>query len=180
MRIAISGSHRTGKSTLVDELSTLLPGYTTIDEPYHVMAEDGYEFCHPPSAEDYQAQLEHSIESLSEDETNVLFDRCPVDFLGYISIHEDADILDLDEWLPRVHVAIQMLDLIVFVPIEMRDAIAFSPSDDDEETRAAVDEKLREILLDDSLDLAVEVLEVDGGTERRVSTVMERIRQGPM
>ena len=180
MRVAISGSHRTGKSTLVDELSMRLPGYTTIDEPYHVMAEDGYEFCHPPSVEDYQAQLEHAIESLSEDETHVLFDRCPADFLGYISVHEEAENVDLDEWLPRVRVAVQTLDLIVFAPIETRDRIAFSPSDDDEETRAAVDEKLREILVDDSLDLAVEVLEVEGGTETRVSAVMERIWQDPM
>jgi nicotinamide riboside kinase len=41
MRIAISGSHRTGKSTLVSELSALLPTYATVDEPYHLMEEDG-------------------------------------------------------------------------------------------------------------------------------------------
>ena len=175
MRIAISGSHRTGKSTLVDELSTRLPGYTTIDEPYHVMTEDGYDFCHPPSAEDYQAQLEHAIESLNEAEPNALFDRCPVDFLGYISVHEDADSLNLDAWFPRVRVAMQTIDLIVFVPVEVRDRIAFSPTDDGEEFRAAVDEELRETLLDDTLDLAVEVLEVEGVTGRRVATVMERI-----
>jgi deoxyadenosine/deoxycytidine kinase len=33
MRIAISGTHRTGKSTLVDALSAHLPTYTTTDEP---------------------------------------------------------------------------------------------------------------------------------------------------
>lgn len=34
MRIAVSGSHRTGKSTLIAELAALLPGYSTVDEPY--------------------------------------------------------------------------------------------------------------------------------------------------
>ena len=178
MRIAVCGSHRTGKSTLIDELSTLLPEHETIDEPYNVMVEDGYDFCHPPSVEDYQAQLERSIESLSDDGDDVLFDRCPVDFLGYISTREDADVVDLDEWLPRIRVAVQTLDLIVFVPIEARDRIAFSPSDDDEEMRATVDERLREILLDNSLNLAVEVLEVEGETERRARTVMARVRRG--
>jgi hypothetical protein len=180
MRIAISGTHRSGKSTLIEELSALLPKYATVDEPYHVMAEEGYEFCHPPSLEDFEAQIERSIESLSEGGANILFDRCPVDFLGYISAHEDADTFDFDEWLPRVRAAIQTLDLIVFVPVEARDRIAFSESDDDDESRAMVDETLREILLDDSLELGVEILEVEGEPERRVKTVMRRIRRGPM
>lgn len=34
MRIAISGSHATGKSTHVAELAHHLAGYTTIDEPF--------------------------------------------------------------------------------------------------------------------------------------------------
>lgn len=177
MRVAISGTHRSGKSTLIEELSALLPKYATVDEPYHVMEEEGYAFCHPPSLEDFEAQLERSIESLSEDGAKVLFDRCPLDFLGYIAAHEDAADFDFDEWLPRVRAAVQTLDLIVFVPIEARDRIAFSPSDDDEASREVVDEKLREILLDDSLELGVEALEVEGEPEQRARAVMQRIRR---
>jgi len=179
MRIAISGSHRSGKSTLVEELSSLLPKYVTVDEPYHVMEEDGYEFCHPPSLEDFEAQLRISIESLREGGTDVLFDRCAVDFLAYISVHEDEDAFELEVWLPRVRAAIQTLDLIVLVPIEARDRIEFSPSDDGENSRAIVDEKLKEIWLEDSLDLGMEVLVVEGEPERRARTVLQRIRRGP-
>ena len=39
MRIAFSGAHRTGKTSLVDELLFLLPGYVSFDEPYHLMSE---------------------------------------------------------------------------------------------------------------------------------------------
>src|SRR5262245_11866745 len=128
MRIAISGSHRVGKSTLVEELSAALPKYTTVDEPYHALEEDGYEFADPPSLEDFEAQLEHALETLNEARDNTLFDRCPADFLAYLSEHEDAESFDEDAWLPRVLEAIEALDLIVFVPIEGRDRIKQSSS----------------------------------------------------
>jgi len=178
MRVAISGSHRTGKTTLVEELAALLPNYATIDEPYHLMEEEGYAFCHPPSLEDYEAQLFRSIESLKERGRRVFFDRCPVDFLGYIAVHEDADSFDWDERLPRIRVALQRLDLIVFVPVEAQGRIAFSMSNDDDGSRALVDDKLGEILLDDPFELGVEVLAVEGDPERRLRTVMESILRG--
>ena len=177
MRIAISGSHRTGKSTLLSELSKLLPTYTTVDEPYHLMEEDGHEFSHPPSLEDFEAQLERSIEELSQEGDNVLFDRCPLDVLAYIAEHEDVDDFDLDAWLPRVRAAVGTLDLVVFVPVEPRDRIALSPSDDEGPAREAVDEKLREILLDDPFELGVDALEVEGDAERRARTVLQQIRR---
>jgi molybdopterin-guanine dinucleotide biosynthesis protein len=61
MRIAISGSHRTGKSTLVEKLSALLPEHAAVDVPYPRMAEDGYDFCQPPSLDDFEAQLERRV-----------------------------------------------------------------------------------------------------------------------
>lgn len=172
MRIAISGSHRTGKSTLIAKLSRLLPAYTIVDEPYHLMEEDGHEFSYPPSLEDFEAQLERSIEELSREGDDILFDRCPLDILAYLALHEDGDGFDLDAWMPRVRAAVETLDLAVFVPIEPRDRIALSPSDGEGPAREAVDEKLREILLDDSFELGVEALEVKGETERRARTVL--------
>jgi len=175
MRIAVSGTHGSGKSTLIEELSALLPKYETVDEPYHLLLEDGHEFSHPPSLEDFAAQLDRSIEELSDDGADVLFDRCPLDFVAYISVHADADAFDLEEWLPRLRAAVETLDLIVFVPVEAPDRITLASSDDDH-SRAVVDETLKELLLEDSLDLGVEVLEVEGEVARRVSTVMRRIR----
>jgi hypothetical protein len=177
MRIAISGSHRTGKSTLLSLLSELLPSYSTIDEPYHSMEEEGHEFSHPPSIEDFEAQLERSIRDLEDDGGDVLFDRSPIDFLAYLAAHEDADAFDLDEWLPRVRTAVETLDLLVFVPIESSDRITLSASDRRDETRGTVDEKLRDMLIDDSLELELDVLEVEGDPEARARAVMRRIRK---
>lgn len=94
VRIAISGTHFSGKSTLVEELSRKLPGYLAVEEPYYLLADEGYDFPEQPSAEDYQAQLQRSIESLGEGEADVLFDRCPADFLAYLLAHEESDAFD--------------------------------------------------------------------------------------
>ena len=177
MRIAISGSHRTGKSTLLAALAEALPSYTTVDEPYHLLEEDGHELSHPPSVEDFEAQLERSIEALQEAGDEALFDRCPLDMLAYIAVHDDAAEVDLEEWVPAVREAVASLDLVVFVPIEARDRIAFSAADDEADTRSAVDEKLRELLLEDPYELELEVLEVRGEPERRVQAVLQKLRR---
>jgi predicted ATPase len=176
MRIAISGSHRTGKSTLVAALAERLRGYETVDEPYQLMEEDGHEFAHPPSLDDFVAQLERSIAELNEDRKNVLFERSPIDFLAYLMTHDDAEDFELDAWLPAVREAVQTLDLVVFVPIESRDRIRFPASDDEGESRAAVDESIREMSMDDSLELGVDVLEVEGDVDSRVRAVLANVK----
>lgn len=81
MWIAVSGTHFSGKSTLVEALSDALPNYMTIEEPYYVLQEEGYEYSELPSIEDFELQLERSIENLDESAPDVIFDRCPVDIL---------------------------------------------------------------------------------------------------
>jgi hypothetical protein len=56
MRIAISGTHRAGKSILAEDLAALLRDHILIGEPYHDMAENGYALSHPPSLDDFEAQ----------------------------------------------------------------------------------------------------------------------------
>lgn len=174
MRIAISGSHRTGKSTLVEALADALPKYRSVEEPYYLLEEDGHEPSHPPSLEDFEAQLDRSLAELGERRNDVVFDRCPLDFLAYLTTHEDAESFDLDDWLPRVREAVQTLDLVVFVPIEDPDRIA-DADDDDDDSRTPVDEALRDILLNDSLSLDLNTLTVEGSTKSRLRGVLERI-----
>ena len=177
MRIAVSGSHRTGKSTLVAELAELMPSYASVDEPYRLMEEDGHEFSHPPSIEDFEAQLERSLEELAGARDEVVFDRCPADLLAYIAAHDDADSFDLQHWLPRVRDSVESLDVIVFVPIQDRDAITVSASSDDGDLRTAVDEKLKEILVDDVYQLGLNVIEVTGDRESRAERVLRKLRR---
>jgi thymidylate kinase len=176
MRIAFSGTHRSGKSTLLEHLAEHLPRYSSVDEPYYLLEEQGYESADPPSIEDFEAQLEQSLASLAEGDTNVLFDRCPADILAYLITHDDADAFEPDEWLDRVREAMQTLDLVVFVPVESRDRIAI-PSHEDRDQRMAVHRKLEELLLEDAYGFEVEVLRVEGDVPSRVEQVMTRVRR---
>jgi predicted ATPase len=179
MRIAVTGTHRVGKSTLIEALEERLAAYRVVDEPYLLLEEEGYEFASPPCLEDFLEQLRRSMELLEDEEgaRNVLFDRCPLDFLGYLLTHEDSDSFDLEDWLARIRSAIQTLDLVVFVPIEERDRIPL-PAYEDPKLRREVDEKLAWMLLDDPFELGVEVLPVHGATTARVAQVLERLVRG--
>ena len=174
MRIAISGTHFSGKSSLVQALSEALPKYTTVDEPYHLLQEEGYEFAELPSIEDFELQLERAIENLEETTPNVIFDRCPADILGYLLSHNDAEVFNLEEWLPRVQTAIKKLELVVFLPIEEPDRIVL-PVSQDAVYRQRVDEKLREVIRENIFDFEVDVLEVSGNLQTRVERVLAHI-----
>jgi predicted ATPase len=178
MRIAVTGTHRVGKSTLIEALEERLADYRVVDEPYHLLEEEGYEFTSPPSLEDFLEQLRRSMELLEEEEgaRDVLFDRCPVDFLGYLLTHEEAESFDQEEWLARIRSTLQTLDFVIFVPIEERDRIPL-PAHEDPELREKVDEKLAGMLLDDPLELGVEVLPVHGSLSARVTQVLERLKR---
>lgn len=83
MRIAVSGTHATGKSTLIAELAGDLPAYERVEEAYHALADEGHAFSAPPSAEDFAQCLERSLRDLRErTAADALFDRCPVDWLA--------------------------------------------------------------------------------------------------
>src|SRR5262245_33040668 len=177
MRIAISGTHRSGKTTLVEALSDLLPDHETMEEPYRLLEEEGFSFAAPPSLEDFEAQLERSIACLEESGADVVFDRCPADFLAYLLTHDDADAFDLEAWLPRARAALRTLDLVVFVPVETRERIVRSASDD-ADGRLGVDGQLEQILVDDRFGLDTDVLVVSGDLCARVHQVMARVRIG--
>ena len=85
MRIGISGTHGTGKTTLAQALCAHLPGHLTADEPYYLLEEEGYEFAFPPSLDDYRAMLARSVPTLSPPLLpEVVFDRTPLDYLAYL------------------------------------------------------------------------------------------------
>jgi len=174
MRIAVSGAHRTGKTTLVEELARSLPNYVAVDEPYHLLEEEGHEFPERPGLEDFELQLERSIESIAESEEDRIFDRCPADILAYLVTHRESESFDVEPWLPRVRSAMERLDLIVFVPVEHPDRVEV-PEPDDARLRRRVDEELRDIVLGDRWELGVEALEVAGTPRERARQVLGRL-----
>src|SRR5580692_11285126 len=85
MRVGISGTHGTGKTTLAEALCAHLPGHVAADEPYDLLEEEGYEFGFPPSPDDYRALLARSLRCLSDPLPGIVFDRTPLDYLAYLA-----------------------------------------------------------------------------------------------
>jgi predicted ATPase len=170
VRIAFSGSHRVGKTTLIDRVAEALPRYAVVAEPYELLEEDGYEFADPPSAEDFEAQLDRSIVALAEAGESALLDRCPADLLAYLRVG-GHDIATQSE---RARDAMQRLDLVVIVPVEAPDRIVVSPQED-KELRSAVHEEICTLLFDG--ELAAELLIVTGDVAARGSQVLARVAE---
>src|SRR6185295_5642212 len=116
MRVAVSGTHGAGKSTLIDEFLRRHPEFIHEPEPYAVLVEDlGEEFSAEPCVEDFVRQLKFNIVRLQQHsaEENVIYERCPLDFFAYIYALNQQTAAQLKE---PVCEAMQHLDLIVYLP----------------------------------------------------------------
>lgn len=154
MRIAVSGTHCTGKSTLIDDFLAVRRDFAHEPEPYE-WSEDA----------DFSRQLEISIERWQTHAAGarVIGERCPLDFIAYLrATGEDAPV---DEHVQR---AMQHIDLLVLLA---PDAIS-APEDEDPELREAMHEQLIELV--ESVD--VPVLELHGSRRERNALLLSRVK----
>lgn len=169
MRIAVSGTHGVGKSTLIDEFLRTHQEFTHEPEPYTVMVEDfGEEFAAEPQVEDFRRQLEFNIARVKQHNRGerVIYERCPADFLAYIDALEPQSAEAL---LDSVAEAMQNLELIVFLPLDANSMEAEYPK-----LRKAVDRRLHSILIDDALGMIkTRVVEAKGSTAQRLRIVID-------
>ena len=165
MRIAVSGAHSTGKSTLIDEFLRVHPDFVHEPEPYTVLTELGEEFSAEPCVDDFLRQLEFNLDRLKHHEAGarVIYERCPVDFAAYIECLPQTRRSGIDAMTP-VTEAIKHLDLIVYLPIDTS-----IDTDEFPKLRKAVDRRLCEIYLED--DLGILVVEATGPTVKRLQTL---------
>lgn len=178
MRIALTGSHRTGKSTLAAGLARASPSLLPANEPYYHLKRQGYKFADSLSLEDFVKQLELSIHMLSERARSVVFDRCPIDFVGYIACHPDTRHFDFGAWIPRVQESVKTLDLIVRVPIEDPDRIDAVFSDEERHARTVVDKAIQDLLTSRVFtELGIDIITVNGSVDDRVREVL-RVADG--
>ena len=174
MRIAVSGTHDVGKSTLIDEFLRRHPEFVHEPEPYTVLVEDlGEEFSAEPCVEDFRRQLEFNIDRLRQHAPgeNVIYERCPVDFLAYIHA---LDPLSAEALLQSVSEAMQYLDLIVYLPLDET-----SSADEFPKLQRAVDRRLSSIFRDDEFGIIsstnASVVEAEGSTAQRLRTLENAI-----
>ncbi len=165
--------------TLIDRFLITHPDFAHEPEPYTVLEElYGEIFAAEPSADDFYRQLEFNIDRLRSYESGemVIYERSPIDFLAYMLALDDLGRDKQAMWLAErslgmVKDAIELLDLIVFLPLNDMESNVM-PDSEDEELRKAVDGRLVAILFDDDFNLFASrrpvVLEVRGSTAQRL------------
>jgi hypothetical protein len=175
VRIAVCGTHATGKSTLVAGLAEALPGHTVVPEPYEILEERGYAFAHPPTLDDYVVQLRQSLLSLRRASPNLICERSPLDLAAYVLASPDGDTFHLEAWRAPIVRALHTLDLVVTLHPDP----AHDPDLPAEEAafRHAVDDLLRDLVYDDEFELGgrVDVLTLDGPWDGRLQRVLAQI-----
>lgn len=177
MRIAVTGTHGVGKTTLVEDIADAARQFEVIPEPFAVFDSDAA-FVNGPNADSFEDQLNQSCDLIldSAAERDAVFDRCPIDFLAYLDVVSEAEG---HEWTPsarqlaRIERTLETLDLIVFVPLLDQDEIV--ENIEYPKLRRKVDARLKSILRDDELGLFesdLSLLEVFGQRQKRVAAVL--------
>src|SRR6185437_11000219 len=183
MKIAITGTHGSGKTTLIGDFLERFPDYLHEQEPYWALAQQGVAFADGPTIPDLEQQLEQSVMMVLAhgDDPKVIFDRSPVDFLAYLDVISDSEGLP---WAPaeklfdRLEAATRSLDLLVFLPLsrpdENTDLIEYP------RLRLKLDRRLKEIPRDDALELLSDrgprLLERSGIRPRRLAQLAGAVK----
>jgi len=127
MRIAISGSHSLGKSTVVNDWVAAHPEFRREEEPYRALALNGpYEILFRESSTRLHngLQLYYNVSRVnrySSAADDVIFDRAPVDYLAYSQYTANQGTTDIDSafvasMVPAVRESLDHLDILAFVP----------------------------------------------------------------
>jgi hypothetical protein len=186
MRVAISGTHCSGKSTLIDAFLQGHIDYVHEPEPYEQL-QDGYGegFAAEPTADDFYHQLEYQAGRLRQYQIGdrVIFERSPVDFVAYLLAIGDLnrathDLRFAERSVELARDAVSLLDIIVFLPAS--GWAGAEPDSEDPKLRRAVDTRLEDILMNDDFGLFTAdrpaVLEASGTTAQRLQTLESALR----
>ena len=185
MRIAVSGSHSTGKSTLIASFVAQNPQYIYEPEAYEMLADEiVLTSSEGPDSEGLAALLEYTVAVLTNHRrgASVIFERSSVDYLAYaaatesMAASERADFLSAH--MPTVRDSVYRLDLIVLLPVSTSGYVEARPGEN-ESFRNRVDDELRAALLDDEYDLfegpeAPLVVELPPSPERQLVELIRR------
>ena len=159
MRVAVSGSHSVGKSTLVAGFLGRHPDYAHEPEAFEVLADD-IELTRSgaPTPEGLLKLLSYTVAAVQSRAAlaHVMFERSPVDYLAYAAASGQAwQPGEAREFLraqkPIVRKSIRELDLIAYLPLPTDESVR--RRGEDKRIRRRVDAWLRRALLDDEYEL---------------------------
>lgn len=159
MRIAVSGTHIMGKTTLIQDFIKVHSEYRHEIEPYYKLQdEESVELALEPSLDNLLEQLDYSIDQLNQyaNESNIIFDRCPIDYIAYSMCAIEQDLIDINdteiaERFQAVKEALDSLNIIIFLPITKEHSIEYT--EENSAYRKAADRYFKKIYRDDILDI---------------------------
>lgn len=176
MRVVVSGTHGTGKSTLVADLVERHPGFRVLGDPADELAGDAAE----ASTDLVLAQFAVAVRRLQRlrPGTDAVCERGPLDYLAYLrALHElgrdrHARALSADA-LEEAAAAMEHVDLVVLLVTEAATDASLG-ADEDPELRDAMQEALLELHDDpDLIGASTRVVELAGSPERRLRALGE-------
>lgn len=145
MRIAVSGTTKTGKSCYIQDFLDIWSEYKTPDKSYRDILDDTSDLRVGETTQDIQKSiLDHMCEKHEKytPTSKVLFDRCPLDNLAYTFWAYDKGKVDEDfvgESVERVREAMKCLDIILFFPISKTSPIDYKFTEEQAIFRSEVD-----------------------------------------
>lgn len=174
MRIVVSGTHASGKSTLVADFARRTAGFEVFPDPFELLDEAPGD----PDVDVFLAQLWLAADRLVEVPAGarVIAERGPLDFVAYLDALEAlgrpaAPEAERERGVGAAVDAMQHVDLLVVLPLSTHCRIEVS-EDEDLELRTAMDEALLDLVDDPVVTAGARVLEISGRPEDRLAQLL--------
>jgi hypothetical protein len=196
VRIAVSGSHSLGKSTVVNQWVETHPHYIREEEPYRALSLHGpYEikFRELSTRLHNGIQIYYNISRIhrySKPTDQVIFDRCPVDYIAYSQYtanqaSTDIDTAFVESMVPAAKECLDHLDILAFVPKSQQWPVAMEEDGIrpvDHSYRDEVDTIFKQIYRDGRFDLISEhdgpkLIELIGSPKQRIKQLEQSIAE---
>lgn len=176
MRIVVSGTHASGKSTLVSDFHAAHPRYRVLGDPF-----DDLDLDDPVSERSFAAQLRFAAARLEEsaEQPELIAERGPLDYLAYLTALDRLGRSDgalLTRAVQIVEQSMAQVDVVAVVPLDAARPIRV-PAEEDPELRDAMDEALLDLLDDLERDGRVRrSLVITGDPARRLQMLSDLVR----
>ncbi|MFK4790085.1 AAA family ATPase [Microbacterium sp. ZW T5_56] len=177
MLIVVSGTHASGKSTLISDFAHRHPEATVGGDIFDLVDEDDDR----PSAGMFATQLRAAADrilSAPADRLSIL-ERGPLDFLAYLLALEQLseDSIDPALWERARHItarAMERIVLLVVLPLSDRDSIHVA-DEEDTALRSAMNLALLDLIDERDLIGSGTVLELSGTPEARAAALEDAV-----
>lgn len=170
MRIVVSGTHASGKSTLVSDFVLRHQEFVVLPDPFELVDEA----WDSPTASLFATQLRLSAARLHPDQTagNLIAERGPIDFLAYLLALDELNRATssrelIEQSIEITREAMRHVDLLVVLPLDASVGI-FTSADEDLPLREVMNDVLLDLVADDEIvGTDSNVVEIAGGRNQR-------------